>query len=171
VLLADDDVNHVAAFASSLPPEWRTLTASTVADAITHVNRERIDLAVIELRIGGAPGLELIRDLRLMTPGVKIALVSGYLSVAFAVAAMRAGADIALFKPVTCKELLRHLEDPLGLDSSGAEWETPSLARVEWEHITRVLNDCEGNVSMAARRLGVYRQSLQRRLRKYSPRT
>lgn len=173
VLLADDDVNYITSFARDFGPEWRILSVHTVEDALDMATQERLDLAVVELRLGSSSGIELIRALRNLDSNIKIALVSGYLSVSFAVTSLRAGADIALFKPVSATELLRHLKDPNLLSHGPAEagWDTPSLARAEWEHITRVLNDCEGNVSMAARKLGLYRQSLQRRLRKYSPRT
>jgi len=73
-----------------------------------------------------------------------------------------------MFKPITLEEMVKRVEEdtPTELDLE----ETPTLARVEWEHITRVLADCNGNISMAARRLGIYRSSLQRRLRKHAPR-
>jgi two-component system response regulator RegA len=75
---------------------------------------------------------------------------------------------MVIFKPVSLTEIIQRIED----DHEGAEPDiddTPTLARAEWEHIMRVLEDCQGNVSMAARRLGIYRSSLQRKLRKYAP--
>ncbi len=86
------------------------------------------------------------------------------------VAAVRAGADVIAFKPITFREILQRLEETAAEPSEPDLDETPSLARAEWEHIMRVLSDCDGNVSAAARRLGIYRSSLQRRLRKYAPR-
>ena len=71
-----------------------------------------------------------------------------------------------LFKPVHPAEIVRRLPQ---LDVEEPACVTPTLARAEWEHIQRVLLDCNGNVSEAARRLGILRQSLQRRLRKHAP--
>ncbi len=85
------------------------------------------------------------------------------------VAAVRAGADIIAFKPITFREIIQRLEEGEEAEEPALD-DTPSLARAEWEHIMRVLSDCDGNVSAAARRLGIYRSSLQRRLRKYAPR-
>lgn len=71
-----------------------------------------------------------------------------------------------LLNPVHSTEIVRHLSRA---DEPEHAWVTPKLARAEWEHIQRVLADCDGNVSEAARRLGILRQSLQRRLRKHAP--
>jgi two-component system response regulator RegA len=71
-----------------------------------------------------------------------------------------------LFKPIHPTEIVRRLPQ---LDVEEPAYVTPTLARAEWEHIQRVLLDCDGNVSEAARRLGILRQSLQRRLRKHAP--
>lgn len=170
ILVADDDLAFLSACKRGFGTGRRVLTASNSEDARVLAGREHLDLAVVDLRLGTASGLDLIRHLRAEHPNLIIALVSGYLSVAFVAVALREGANVTLFKPLTCGEILRQAQG--GLAHPEPDWEeTPSLARAEWEHITRVLNDCHGNVSMAARRLGVLRQSLQRRLRKYSPRT
>jgi two-component system response regulator RegA len=79
---------------------------------------------------------------------MKIVLCSGYLSVAATVAAMRAGADRVVYKPETFREILARLEKQD--EDMAAIFERPTLARAEWEHIMRVLEDCNGNVSMAA---------------------
>jgi two-component system response regulator RegA len=110
----------------------------------------------------------LIRELRDANSQLAIALCSGYLSVDVTVAAVRAGADVIAFKPITFREIIERLDEAAAEEPDLDD--TPSLARAEWEHIMRVLADCDGNVSAAARRLGIYRSSLQRRLRKYAPR-
>jgi len=89
-------------------------------------------------------------------------LLSGYLSIDITVEAVKAGADVVLAKPVTVGEVLHRV---LGEDYTEPVT-TPSLAQVEAEHIARVLTDCNHNISEAARRLGIYRSSLQRKLRK-----
>jgi two-component system response regulator RegA len=91
---------------------------------------------------------------------------------------VRKGVAAVLFKPVHPSEIVRRLcrTDPANpanpadpAEPAACDWVTPTLARAEWEHINRVLMDCNGNVSEAARRLGILRQSLQRRLRKHAP--
>lgn len=124
------------------------------------------DLAIVDLRLGNASGIEVVRELRADLPELLIVLCSGYVSVDVTVAAIRAGADAVVYKPTTFKELLRRVQRaPVEPKLT----ETPTLARAEWEHMMRVLEDCHGNVSAAARRLGIFRSSLQRRLRKIAP--
>lgn len=168
VLVVDDDETILASWRRGAGPE-RTVWAATSADAARAIFQQQspLDLAIVDLRIGDDSGIELVRELRDNAPELPIALCSGYLSVDVAVAAVRAGADIIAFKPITFREILQRLDE--GATEPDID-DTPSLARAEWEHIMRVLSDCDGNVSAAARRLGIYRSSLQRRLRKYAPR-
>ncbi|MBX3158475.1 MAG: response regulator [Deltaproteobacteria bacterium] len=171
MLVVDDDERVLAAYKRTFTGTGRTVhTANDSPGARTLASERQFDLAVIDLRLrltadGLSSGLELVEHLRTSYPEIGIALVSGYLSVTTTVAAVRAGADVVLFKPVTCEEILRHFEapeQPMGEPTD----DTPTLAQAEWEHVNRVLADCKGNISMAARRLGIYRSSLQRRLRR-----
>jgi len=169
VLVVDDDDRLLRAYKRTAGRS--VFTANNPDTAREIVIAEHPDLAIVDLRLGSGSGIDLIRDLKHECPNLVVALCSGYLSVATTVSAMRAGADMVLFKPVTFEEILKRVEegDEEG-DEEGADLdETPTLARAEWEHIMRVLADCNGNVSMAARRLGIYRSSLQRKLRKYAP--
>jgi two-component system response regulator RegA len=138
------------------------------------------EFAVIDLRMPGRSGLDVVRELLALEPATGIVVLTGYGSIATAVEAIRLGAKHYLTKPADADEILRafHADDaaatlPTGsaLTAPGApsETETPSLARTEWEHIQRVLADVNGNVSEAARRLGLHRRSLQRKLSKYPP--
>jgi two-component system response regulator RegA len=95
-------------------------------------------------------------------------VLTGYGSIATAVEAMKLGAVHYLPKPADCDEILAALGVTAG-DPTSEEPATPTLARAEWEHIQRVLADCAGNISEAARRLGIHRRSLQRKLSKYPP--
>src|SRR5690606_9843139 len=98
----------------------------------------------------------------------EIVLLTGYGSIATAVDAMRLGAANCIPKPANADDILaafrRASEDTL--ESESVEHDTPSLAQAEWEHIHRILNECGGNISHAARRLGIHRRSLQRKLKK-----
>ncbi len=97
-------------------------------------------------------------------------VLTGYGSIATALEAMRRGATNYVTKPADVAEILAAFDPGSAAPASAGEEggnEVPSLARVEWEHINRVLTDCGGNVSEAARRLGLHRRSLQRKLSKY----
>jgi two-component system response regulator RegA len=101
---------------------------------------------------------------------MQILVLSGFGSIATAVDAVHLGAVNFLPKPADAEDILAAFErgSRVTADAEPAV-ETPSLARAEWEHIHRVLADCGGNVSEAARRLGIHRRSLQRKLRKRAP--
>lgn len=168
VLVVDDDEALLAAWARAIAREQRTVyTAADEAAARAVAEKHRFELAIVDLRLGSDSGLDVVQHLRRAQPDALIVLCSGYLSVEAAVAGVRLGADLAVFKPVTFREILRRLDEPPAAEVDLEE--TPTLARAEWEHIMRVLADCNGNISMAARRLGIYRSSLQRRLRKFAP--
>ena len=104
---------------------------------------------------------------------VKIIMLTGYGSIATALTAIKIGADDYMSKPADVDQIVAAYEKlfhhgPTDLATYHAS-DVPSLARVEWEHIQRVLNDCDGNVSQAARLLGLHRRSLQRKLERYPP--
>lgn len=146
-------------------------TAAGLADAQEVAARFRPRRAVVDLRMPDGSGLELVRTLRALDDGIEIVVLTGYGSIATAIDAIRLGATYYLHKPADADDILtafsRGAAPPLV--SSEVEGATPSLARAEWEHINRVLADCGGNVSAAARRLGLHRRSLQRKLQKYPP--
>jgi two-component system response regulator RegA len=168
VLAVDDDEHILGGYKRGFGRERAVFITADPLAARQIARDEPCDLAIVDLRLRGESGITLTRDLKCDAPGMLVALCSGYLSVEVAVAAVHAGADAVLFKPITAREILRRFEEGTPLEPNLED--TPTLARAEWEHITRVLADCNGNVSLAARRLGIYRSSLQRRLRKFAPR-
>jgi two-component system, response regulator RegA len=165
VLVLDDDERVARSMARVIGAARTVFTATTPEAGLAIARQRRPDLAIIDLRLGFTSGIEVVRGLRAELPAMHIALISGYLSTDITVAAVKAGADTVMSKPITGKELLRRVTGDTGLTT-----ETPSLDQVEQEHIARVLADCDGNISEAARRLGIYRSSLQRKLRKRAPR-
>ena len=169
VLVVDDDETLLASWRRTISRDRSVATASEPVTARQLAQKQVFDLAIIDLRLGASSGLDLIKQLKRDQPDGVIVLCSGYLSVAAAVAGVHAGADVVVFKPITFREIL-HRIDKHDQDEAPPLDDTPTLARAEWEHIMRVLADCNGNVSMAARRLGIYRSSLQRRLKKFAPR-
>jgi two-component system response regulator RegA len=127
-------------------------------------------MAVLDLKMPGASGIDLLREIRAQDPATEVLILTGYGSIATAVEATKLGAIGYVPKPVDADELLAAFARQRGeAPSPAAPMETPSLARAEWEHIQRVLSDCSGNISEAARRLGIHRRSLQRKLQKYPP--
>lgn len=168
VLVVDDDEALLGAAERGFRQHGMTAylaTCSAVAYDLATAHRPA--LMVVDLRLGDECGLDVVERLRADHPGAAIVMLSAYASVASTVAALRCGADLVLFKPVHPTEILRQIEGNPRAEVGALT--TPSLARAEWEHVNRVLYDCDGNVSEAARRLGIYRQSLQRKLRKYTP--
>ncbi|MDG0815385.1 response regulator transcription factor [Bdellovibrio svalbardensis] len=126
------------------------------------------DGALLDLRVGQESGLDLIEGLRKKFPGIRIILMSGFGSVASAVKAMQLGAENFLTKPVTPDMIVKAFstEEPKELSEEESEI---SLARMEREYIDYVLQNSDGNITQAAKKLGLHRQSLQRKLRKYIP--
>ena len=98
-----------------------------------------------------------------------IVVLTGYGSIATAVEAVRRGAINYLLKPLDADQILAAFESDGAAQAPAGTESTPSLARVEWEHIQRILSDCDGNISLAARKLGLHRRSLQRKLGKLPP--
>jgi two-component system response regulator RegA len=120
----------------------------------------------VDLRLKDGSGLDVVRALAEVGRGTAVVVLTGYGSIATALEAVRLGARHYLTKPAGADEILAALlgeQRPPAPPAATA----PSLARVEWEHINRVLPDCGGNVSEAARLLGIHRRSLQRKLAKF----
>jgi two-component system response regulator RegA len=144
----------------------RGFDARGVADhtsALAAAREESPELALVDLKLPGESGLQVIRDLKELDPGTIVVVLTGYGSIATAVEAVKLGAASYLTKPADADQIVAAFDGTP--PRPGAE--VPSLARVEWEHIHRVLTDCGGNVSRAARSLGIHRRSLQRKLSKH----
>ena len=168
LLIADDDEIFRERLARSF--RSRGFEVRAAADGLAAIEMARAQppsMAVIDLRMPGASGLEVLKEFLALNPLTRVLLLTGYGSIANAVEAMKHGAAGYLPKPADANEILAALLPDEARQEESAE--APTLARAEWEHIQRVLADCEGNVSEAARRLGLHRQSLQRKLRKHPP--
>ncbi len=176
-LLVDDDEVFRTRLARALESRgWEVRTAHDAGSALEAATQLSPDLAVVDLRLPGVGGLEIIKGLRALDDTTCILMLTGYGSIATALAATKLGADHYLGKPADADQIIQAYEravnggDSADLGLSDTEPTTvPSLARVEWEHIQRVLADCDGNISQAAKLLGLHRRSLQRKLAKYPP--
>jgi two-component system response regulator RegA len=168
VLLVDDDVTFASVLARALTARgFEVATAHNGAAALAALRRDAPDHVVLDLRLGSENGLALIPQLLAIRPGLRILLLTGYASIATAVEAIRRGAHDYLAKPVDADQVAQAL---LGVADHEAGVPDPSspppLRRLEWEHIQRVLAECDGNISHAAQRLGLHRRTLQRKLAK-----
>jgi two-component system response regulator RegA len=177
MLVVDDDLTFRTRLTKALSARgFETFDAGNADDGIAVAKRVQPDRAVVDLRMPGQSGLELVSMLVQHNPDIEVIVLTGYGSIATAVDAMRRGAIDYLQKPCDAEQILeafdrdRDSEAPEAENSSGTKDVVPTLARVEWEHIQRVLADCGGNISEAARRLQMHRRSLQRKLFKLQPR-
>jgi two-component system response regulator RegA len=150
--------------------------AATLRDAGDLVKREDAKAIVLDVAFPDGHGLGLVPEPRHVRPGAALLICTAHGSIAAAVAALRAGTDDFLLKPVTPGEVAASIGHARGgrqraeLPARALVPTAPmSLDRVQWEHLQRVLMDCDWNVSEAARRLGIHRQSLQRKLRQMRP--
>jgi two-component system response regulator RegA len=150
---------------------FRVETAANFDEAVAVFQQRPTDLAVLDLRMPGKSGLELLRKLLQMKPDTRIIMLSGFGSIPASIDAVRAGAVNFISKPADADDILQAFMrgDEPSVPDGATGFPAPSLARNEWEHIHRVLSDCGGNISEAARRLGIHRRSLQRKLRKRAP--
>ena len=171
-LIADDDETFRTRLGRALEGRgWQTSLAADSEKAITFAREHAPDLAIVDLRLGDENGVDLIRALRQLDSTIVILMLTGWGSIATALEAVRNGADHYLSKPVDADQIVAVFESLVsGVQPVATPGRVPSLARVEWEHIQRVLTDCGGNISLAAKRLGLHRRSLQRKLAKYPPR-
>jgi two-component system response regulator RegA len=139
-------------------------------DGETALQLARVDPpehAVVDLRMPGLSGLDVVQGLKQAEPSTVVVVLTGYGSIATALEAVRLGATHYLTKPADADEIVAAFAKDRAPGPPPDEPAPASLARVEWEHINRVLADCGGNVSQAARLLGIHRRSLQRKLSKY----
>ena len=170
LLIVEDDER----FADTLADEFRDRgyeveTHASLA-SVRGTDPSRFNYAIVDLRLRNDSGLDVVADIKARSPGTRVVVLTGYGSIATAVQATKLGATGYLTKPVDLDVLERaFLEDDPSNDEIPIPEEFPSLHRHEREYIEYVLAECDGNISQAARRLGLHRQSLQRKLRKFTP--
>lgn len=170
-LLIDDDEQFRQRLARALTERGHSVAeARSAEDVIERPPQPPPEHAIVDLRMGGASGIEAIRALRRLDPPPQCLVLTGYGSIVTAVEAIRHGAVDYLTKPVDVDDILAAFEAAGEGTESSREHPVPTLGRVEWEHIQRVLHACGGNVSQAARKLGLHRRTLQRKLAIAPPR-
>jgi two-component system response regulator RegA len=170
LLIVDDDAPLCQRLARAMERRgFVVATADSVTNGVAAATAQPPAFAVVDLRLGDGSGLDVVGALRMARPGARIVVLTGYGNIATAVAAVKAGALDYLPKPADADAVERALlaqegeappppEDPMSAD------------RVRWEHIQRIFELCDRNVSETARRLKMHRRTLQRILSKHAPR-
>ena len=170
LLLVDDDATYRERLAKAITRRgYEVRTAANAAAAVALAEADSPEFAVLDLRMPGESGLDLLRRLMAIDSTTTVLRLTGYGSIATAMEAVRLGAVNYLTKPADVDDILAAFDPETQASGTNPGMETPSLARVEWEHLQRVLKDCDGNLSEAARRLGMHRRSLQRKASRKRP--
>jgi two-component system response regulator RegA len=170
LIVEDDDVLRPRLARAFRERGFEVREAPDVDTALEAARSDPPEYALVDLRLGTRSGLEVVRGLAELDAATAIVVLTGYGSIATALEAVRLGATHYLTKPADVEDVLAAFARGGAGTAAASEAtpdSTPTLARVEWEHINRVLSDCGGNVSQAARILGIHRRSLQRKLAKY----
>jgi two-component system response regulator RegA len=148
---------------------------STARDAETALRLQGLDGALIDLKLGADSGLNLIGPLRAQHPNAMLIVLTGYASIATAVEAMRRGADDYLVKPTDASKIAELFRSAGRLRGTTVAVEPPfvppSIRRIKWEHLHRVLAEHDGNIARTAKALGVDRSTVYRMLDKRPVRT
>lgn len=186
ILIVDDDETIRNRLTSALSRRgYDAMAADGYNTAMEKMRSFRPDYVVTDLRMPEHSGLEVVEGVKRVSPGTEVLLLTGFGSIANALEAVRKGARGYLTKPADTDQILIALglqeapeekdlieeglcplkQEPTEADDRDG---SPTLGRVEWEHIQRVLADCDGNISRAARALGMHRRTLQRKL-SYNP--
>lgn len=177
ILLVDDDEVFLTTMARSLIRRGeKVFTASNIPDALNVLVTERPIKILLDLNLDGESGLQALPQILKLAPNAKVILLTGYASIATAVEAIKQGAENYLCKPATAKDVLAAFNastdsvEQMQEKNEETEALSPiSIPRLEWEHIQRVLQENNGNISATARALGMHRRTLQRKLQKRPP--
>ncbi|MDX6749977.1 response regulator [Geminicoccaceae bacterium 1502E] len=169
LLLVDDDAPLRRNLVRALEREgFEVVTAASLKEAHAVAAETAPDYAVVDLNLEDGHGMQLIDTLKELRPSCRIVILTGYDSIASSVLALKAGASGYLAKPVSAEAVVAALRGEAG--QVEPEESPMSADRVRWEHIQRVFEQCNRNVSETARRLNMHRRTLQRILSKRAPR-
>ena len=167
ILLVDDDTTFTAVMTRGFERRgFEVHSCHNATDAVEACRSTQPTHILLDLNMPEVSGLVVLPDLLAAAPGTRLVVLTGYSSIATAVEATKAGATNYLCKPATIDEILAAFGDAAGETEIEVPSDPISVDRLEWEHIQRVLNDNDGNVSATARALGMHRRTLQRKLQK-----
>ncbi len=170
LVIIDDDQAFVQRLGRAMEQRgFEVRTATSIADGMSLIREKPPAFAVVDMRLGDGNGLDVVAELATLRPNARTVILTGYGNIATAVSAVKLGAVDYLAKPADADEVTDSLLAPA--DAKAPPPENPMSAdRVRWEHIQRVYELCNRNVSETARRLNMHRRTLQRILAKRAPR-
>ncbi len=171
LVVDDDDILRTRLEKAFVKRGLTVYCASNLRGALEIASEHKPDLAVLDLKMPDNSGLQVLKELIAICPAVRAVILTGYGSIANAVEAVKLGAVNYVTKPADADQVLAAFEkvDVVAEEAEVSDLQPPSLAAAQWEHIHRVLADCGGNISEAARRLDIPRRTLQRNLKKMAP--
>lgn len=167
LLLVDDDVIYCRVLGQALVRRGFVVhVANSVDEAMQIISHVTPTHAVIDLKMPGSSGLTLVGYLKERVHDARIVVLTGYSSIATAVEAVKLGATYYLAKPVDADEIVVAFDHQPGVAEAAIVTRPKSVNRLEWEYLQKVLANCGGNISAAARMLNMHRRTLQRKLQK-----
>jgi two-component system response regulator RegA len=166
-LIIDDDQTFACILARSLEKRGCTVAvAHGEPSALARCAEHQPERIVLDLKLEETSGLHLIGKLLAVVPTARIVMLTGYSSIPTTVEAIKLGATQYLCKPASVDDIIEAFGQLQGNPQVDIPGLPPSVERLEWEHIQRILTDNDGNISATARALGMHRRTLQRKLQK-----
>ncbi|SDJ32409.1 response regulator transcription factor [Billgrantia gudaonensis] len=167
LLIIDDDEMFCHVLSRALTRRgFEVLVAHDADHALSLARQHQPGIATLDLKLEHSSGLKLLPELLDIVPDCRVVVLTGYSSIATAVEAIKLGAVNYLCKPADADEILTALGREAGDPDAEVADNPPSINRVAWEHIQKVLQEHDGNISATARALGMHRRTLQRKLQK-----
>lgn len=167
LLIVDDDTTFAGILSRALTRRgYNVVTASNGTEALSRCHEHQPAQAVVDLKLETESGLNLLPQLKAINPDLQVLILTGYSSISTAVEAIKMGATNYLCKPASVDDILSAFEQSAPNPEVLINETPPSVERLEWEHIQRVLAENDGNISATARSLGMHRRTLQRKLQK-----
>jgi len=167
ILIIEDDTSFARALGRSFERRGYEVRLLQHADRVAEIlDSFPAKYAVVDLKLAGGSGLECVKELHARDPGMKIVVLTGFASIATAVEAIKLGACHYLAKPSNTDDIEAAFRRAGGDSSVGLGTRPTSIKNLEWEHIHEVLADTDFNISETARRLGMHRRTLARKLAK-----
>ncbi|UXZ55532.1 response regulator transcription factor [Halomonas sp. 7T] len=167
LLIVDDDEMFCHVLNRALTRRgFEVMVAHDADQALTIAAQFLPTMATLDLKLEHSSGLKLLPDLLTTVPHCRVVVLTGYSSIATAVEAIKLGAVNYLCKPADADDVIHAFEQQEGDPNIQLADNPPSINRITWEHIQKVLQEHDGNISATARALGMHRRTLQRKLQK-----
>jgi two-component system response regulator RegA len=167
ILIVDDDLAFTKVLAKALSNRgYAAHIAHNREETCTAIKAYQFDKIILDLNIGKDSGISILPDIIKQQRNPNVVILTGYSSIATAVEAIKLGAINYLCKPADTDEILAAFDHVTGDPGVAITNQPPSIDRIQWEHIQKILNENNGNISATARKLGMHRRTLQRKLRK-----